>query len=98
MTNTSTKAEPIQSSLEYSAAGLEANRRHGCVTRSGVVYDEELAGPGGMSFVLLPESHTTPEMLQAAVAQLRADRDVVGTIKLGRVNFEEKQPDRPRGG
>lgn len=75
-------ALPVLTSLEFSRATLERNRRLGYVTRSGVVFDEELAGPGGMSFVLLREDETTEKMIADAVEQLSRDRDVVGSIKV----------------
>lgn len=43
----------------------------------GVVYHEELAGPNGMSFLLLPDSHHTLDDLRRAENTLRRDRDVV---------------------
>jgi len=89
------KPEPAATGLEYSRSDLERNRQNGQVTRSGVVYDEELAGPGGMSFVLLREPDTTDEMLQAAVNQLRTDRDVVGQIKVTAVILPHEH-ERPR--
>lgn len=74
--------EPVETGLEYSKEQLDRNRRFGFVTRSNVVYDEELAGPHGMSFVLLREEATTDDMIRQAVQQLRSDRDVVGRIKI----------------
>lgn len=87
----------MHTDLEYSSQNLERNRRYRLVTKSGVVYDEELAGPGGMSFVLLREPDTTDEMLEDAVRQLRSDRDVVGSIKVTSVIHPEVQAERPRG-
>lgn len=92
------KNEPIASSLNYSQDELERNRRYGQVTQSGVVYDEELAGPGGMSFVLLREPHTTDDMLKAAARQLRLDRDVVGSIKVAAALPAQAKHSRPRMG
>lgn len=91
------KNSPVHTDLEYSSQNLERNRRYRLVTKSGVVYDEELAGPGGMSFVLLREPDTTDEMLEDAVRQLRSDRDVVGSIKVTSVIHPEVQAERPRG-
>lgn len=85
-------------SLEFSGKDVERHRRHGQVTRSGVVYDEELAGSGGMSFVLLREVDTTDDMLEAAARQLRQDRDVVGSIKVTSVIPAQAQRERPSGG
>lgn len=76
------KQEPILSNLTFSRKDLESNRKFGQVTKSGVVYDCELAGPGGMSYVLMPEKHTTQEMIVAAVLDLRSMHDVVGSIKI----------------
>lgn len=47
------------------------------VTPSGVQYAEELAGPGGMSFMLIKMPDTTKEQLRQAKAHLRSSRDVV---------------------
>lgn len=74
--------EPIPTEIEYSREEIGRNRRFRQVTKSGVVYDGELAGPGGMSYVLLREPHTTDQLLKEAVAQLRANQDVVGSIKV----------------
>lgn len=90
--------EPVLTGIEYSRQALERNRRFLQVTRSGVVYDEELAGPGGMSFVLLREPDTTDQMLHDAVEQLRRDRDVVGRVKVTAVIPFELEIERPRGG
>lgn len=96
------KSEPITSSLEFNQSDLDRNRRLGRVTRSGVIYDTDLAAvPGVTSFVLLREPHTTDDMLKAAVQQLRLlhrDRRVVGSIKVAAVLPAQSQHDRPRGG
>lgn len=89
--------QPVYTDLEFSGRDIEKNRRYGLVTKSGVVYDEELAGPGGMSFVLLREPDTTDEMLEDAVRQLRSDRDVVGSVKVTSIIHPEVPADRPRG-
>jgi hypothetical protein len=86
----------ISTTLEYSPANLERNRKFGLVTKSGVVYDEELAGPSGMTFVLLRESHTTDEMIAAAALQLHRDRDVVGSIKVTGVIESEAHVQAPQ--
>lgn len=78
-------AEPVPTGLEYTGKTLERYRGYHQVTHSGVVYDQELAGPGGMGYVLLREPHTTDAMLKEAVAQLRRDYDVVGKIKVTKV-------------
>ena len=75
-------AEPVPTGLEYTRQTLERYRGYHQVTRSGVVFDQELAGPGGMGYVLLREPNTTDAMLEEAVAQLRRDQDVVGKIKV----------------
>ncbi len=92
------KKEPVITDLDYDAHTLEKNRRYGQVTQSGVVYDEELSGPGGMSFVLLREAATTDEMLHKAIQELRSNRDVVGNIKVTRDIIASPQVQRPRGG
>ena len=64
---------------------LELYRKFGYVTKAGVVYEEELAGSNGMSFVLFKDRRTTPDMLVESVKELRATRDVVGLIKVAEV-------------
>ena len=56
---------------------VERNRKFGFVASNGVVWDEELAGSAGMSFVLAREPGVTPAMLAAAKAELHRKRDVV---------------------
>lgn len=73
------------SGLVYSPVEVARLKRLNCVTRSGVAYDEELAGPNGMRFVLMKEVGTTDEALAQAVRQLRCDRDVVGAIKVVKI-------------
>jgi len=57
------------------------------VTPSGVQYTEELAGPEGMSFMLIQMPDTTKDQLKQAKAHLRASRDVVRmkTIRVKKV-------------
>ncbi|MBK6616679.1 hypothetical protein [Ottowia sp.] len=74
------KGDLGRSSLIFSQAELDRLKMFESITRSGVVYHGELAGPGGMSFVLIREADTTDEMLEKAVEQLRRDQDVVGAI------------------
>ena len=52
--------------------------RFGNVTKSGVVYHDELSGPGGAHFTLYKEPGTTPEMIADAKVQLKNERDVTG--------------------
>ena len=47
------------------------------VTPNGVQYTEELAGPEGMSFMLIQMPDTTKEQLRQAKSFLRGSRDVV---------------------
>ena len=47
------------------------------VTRNGMFYEEELAGPGGMNFTLLVLPKIPREAVVAAKNQLYRDRDVV---------------------
>lgn len=61
----------------YTQEDLAAAKKWTEVTRNGVYYSWELAGPGGASFILLRESHHTDEDMQLAERQLRNDRDVV---------------------
>lgn len=57
----------------------------GFITSNGVTYDENLAGPDGMQFVLIQEYTTTDAMLNDAVDLLRRDRDVVGEVLIATV-------------
>ncbi|WP_429482163.1 hypothetical protein [Paraburkholderia youngii] len=43
----------------------------------GVVADEELAGRGGMSFMLMPDAHHDAEAIERAASYLRSQRDAV---------------------
>lgn len=56
-------------------------REHGDVTPSGVAFNWGLAGPNGASFTLIREAHTTDDDIERAKAYLRAERDVVGSIR-----------------
>lgn len=59
----------------------ERCRRFGSVAE-GVVYDEDLAGPDGMAFTLLPDLGMKGGKILVAKAKLRTDRDVVGPIEV----------------
>lgn len=48
-----------------------------CQTKSGVYFDEELCGPGGMSFVLFQTPDVTDAQIRVAKKELKASRDVV---------------------
>jgi hypothetical protein len=89
------KKEPVPTQMEFSHAELLRAKSYGQCTPSGVAYEEELAGPNGMSFVLLREEHTSDEMLSQAVDYLRRGRDVVGKIKVTEVI--KPQVERERG-
>jgi hypothetical protein len=89
------KKEPIPTQLEYSHAEVLRAKSYGQCTPSGVVFDGELAGPNGMSFVLLREEHTSDEMLSKSVDYLRRERDVVGKIKV--TDIIKPQVERERG-
>jgi hypothetical protein len=67
---------------------IERCRRFGSVTRNGIVFHDELAGPGGASFELFREPQHTDADLAVAEAQLRHDRDVVN-IFVTTVSAEE---------
>lgn len=82
MTTSIAIRKPVFTEQEFTREGLEVNRRFNDVTRNGVVYDGELQGRGGMSYVLLREPHTTDAMLSDAIEQLQSDHDVVGSIKV----------------
>lgn len=53
----------------------ESCRRH--FTAEGVVYHEELAGPDGMAFLLLPDSGHTKADVKKAAERIYRDHDVV---------------------
>lgn len=72
-------------SITFTSMQVERLRSFKAVTKSGVVYHEELAGPNGMSFLLIREGHTTEDMLKKSVAEIRSDRDVVGPIRVAKV-------------
>lgn len=72
------------SGMHVTPEEVQRTVRMGFVTRAGVPYHEELAGSNGMSFVLIAVPGTTDEQLEASVQQLRADRDVVGPIRVTR--------------
>ena len=46
-------------------------------TNNGIMYEWELAGSGGASFILFPNSDHTKEQIDAAKQELRNSRDVV---------------------
>jgi len=57
----------------------------------GIAYDEELAGPNGMNFLLIALPETSDQQIAAAKAKLRQDRDVcrLSTLRLTkRVEFD----------
>jgi hypothetical protein len=76
------------SGLLYTPTDVARLRRVGATTCGGVAYDEELAGPNGMRYVLMKEPGTTLVALEEAVQQLRCDRDVVGAIKVVEIGHE----------
>lgn len=55
----------------------EIREQYRSYTAEGVVYHEELAGPNGMSFLLLPGPGHTREDVERAARKLYRDRDVV---------------------
>lgn len=61
----------------YTQQDLAKAKKWNEVTRNGVFYSWELAGPNGASFVLYRESHHTDEDIRLSERQLRNDRDVV---------------------
>lgn len=86
------KGDLGRSSIAFSQAELDRLKMLKSMTRNGVVFHGELAGPGGMSFVLLREAGTTDEMLGSAVEQLRRDQDVVGAIRVAEATSSAGQP------
>lgn len=73
------------SKITFKQAEVDRLRHFLCTTRNGVVYHEELAGPNGMSFMLILEEGVTQDMLKQAVHELRSDRDVVGFIRTAKI-------------
>lgn len=67
---------------------MERCGRFGDVTRSGVIFAYELAGPAGAAYELFREPRHTDEDIEAAKSQLRRDRDVV-SISVTTVSPEE---------
>ena len=57
---------------------FERCRTFGDVTRNGVVYDYELAGPNGAAFELFRQPTHTDLVIEHAKAELRSSHDVVG--------------------
>jgi hypothetical protein len=56
---------------------MEQERKRGNVTRTGVVYNDELVNCNGCSFLFFREDHHTDEDIASAKAEIRRDRDVV---------------------
>lgn len=73
------------STITFTQKEVKRLKRHGFVTASGVAYYEELAGPNGMSFLLIEEEGTSKDKLERAVDQLRSDHDVVGVIRVCKI-------------
>lgn len=66
----------------YQASFEELERwlRYGFVSDQGIIYDEELAGPNGMDFILFPATWHTREDIEKTKNWLRDTRDVVRII------------------
>jgi len=67
---------------------IERCRTLGNVTRNGMVFDYELAGPHGAAFELFREPSHSDEDVELAKSQLRQDHDVVN-ISITSVSGEE---------
>jgi hypothetical protein len=67
---------------------MERCRRFGDVTLNGLVFDHELAGPGGASYELFREPKHTDEDVELAKSQLHRDHDVV-SVSVTEVSEEE---------
>lgn len=67
---------------------MERCRRYGNITRNGIVFDWELAGPNGASYELFREPKQSDEDIEHAASQLRADHDVV-SLFITEVSEEE---------
>lgn len=72
------------SSMTITPEEVQRLVKRGFVTQAGVPVHEELAGSNGMSFVLIASPGITEEQLEASARELRADRDVVGSIRVVR--------------
>lgn len=70
---------------QYSSEQVEKFRRQHDVTPNGVVFDWWLASCEGAGFCLIRESHHTDQDIETAKKYLRADRDVVGAIRVAMV-------------
>jgi hypothetical protein len=71
---------------DYDRDEVEKFRHRHQVTPSGVVFDWWLANQDGAGFCLIRETHTTDEQIEQAKKYLRAERDVVGAIKVATVS------------
>jgi len=69
---------------------LKQARRVHDVTKNGVPYHWELAGPAGADFFLFQEEGTTDEAMQLAGRHIRAEHDC---LKLYQIDM---RPPRPR--
>jgi hypothetical protein len=69
----------------YCASDVERNRRFGEVTSNGVVFDYTLAGSFGATFTLIREEGHSDEDLEIAAKELWRYRDVIGKIRIARV-------------
>jgi hypothetical protein len=67
---------------------IERCRRFGNITRNGIVFDWELAGPNGASYELFRQPNHSDEDIACAISQLRADHDVV-SLSVTKVSEEE---------
>lgn len=69
--------EILNAPSRYTRAVVDRLRKFGDVTPNGVVFDWELAGPGGASFILVREPHHTDADIDEAKRYLKSERDVV---------------------
>lgn len=56
---------------------LREKARSSFGTTKGIVVDEELAGIGGVSFLIMPDAHHDAEAIERTAAHLRSTRDAV---------------------
>jgi hypothetical protein len=57
-------------------------RKHHDVTNNGVAFEWWLANCDGAGFLILREPHHTDEDIDRAKSLIKADRDVVGAIRV----------------
>lgn len=75
----SPQTQEIKGKWQYTISKAEYDRlvKFGNVTKNGVVFFDELAGPGGIWALLIKEQKHTDKDISDAIRWLRGQRDVV---------------------